>query len=119
MDNLRNQEPPNRVQTASGPKTAGLRRDVTVWGSFMWGCVDVGADVYTALGLVMAAAQGGIVAAFALAGLVYIMIGLAYTELAANFSLSIYCRSWKSRLSFGQTASKPGARSDVDRKRQK
>jgi APA family basic amino acid/polyamine antiporter len=32
-----------------------LRRDVTVWGSFMWGYADVGADIYAALGLVMAA----------------------------------------------------------------
>ena len=59
-----------------------LRRDVTVWGSFMWGYADVGADVYVALGLVMAAAQGVTNLAFAAAGLVYIMIGLCYTELA-------------------------------------
>ena len=53
-----------------------LRRDVTVWGSFMWGYADVGADVYVALGLVMAAAQGVTNIAFAAAGMVYIMIGL-------------------------------------------
>ena len=35
-----------------------LRREVTVWGSFCWGYADVGADVYVALGLVIAAAQG-------------------------------------------------------------
>jgi APA family basic amino acid/polyamine antiporter len=68
--------------------SAGLRRDVTVWGSYMWGYADVGADIYAALGLVIAATQGGAVAAFALAGLVYIMIGLAYTELAAAYPVA-------------------------------
>lgn len=28
-----------------------LRRDVTLWGSYMWGYADVGADIYTALGM--------------------------------------------------------------------
>src|SRR5499427_6206870 len=65
-----------------------LRRDVTVWGSFMWGYADVGADIYTALGLVMAAAQGATSLAFGLAGLVYIMIGLGYTELASAYPVA-------------------------------
>lgn len=65
-----------------------LRRDVTVWGSFMWGYADVGADIYTALGLVIAAAQGAAPLAFALAGLVYVTIGLAYTELAATYPVA-------------------------------
>jgi APA family basic amino acid/polyamine antiporter len=72
----------------SGGSEQGLRRDVTVWGSYMWGYADVGADIYAALGLVIAAAQGGAVAAFAFAGLVYIMIGLAYTELAATYPVA-------------------------------
>ena len=50
-------------QTPPVPGSAGLRRDVTVWGSFMWGYADVGADIYAALGLVIAATQGGAVAA--------------------------------------------------------
>jgi APA family basic amino acid/polyamine antiporter len=66
----------------------GLRRDVTVWGSFMWGYADVGADIYTALGLVMAWAQGATSLAFGLAGLVYIMIGLGYTELASAYPVA-------------------------------
>ena len=70
------------------PQKLDLRRDVTVWGSFMWGYADVGADIYAALGLVIAATQGGAVAAFALAGIVYIMIGLAYTELAATYPVA-------------------------------
>jgi APA family basic amino acid/polyamine antiporter len=65
-----------------------LRRDVTVWGSFMWGYADVGADVYVALGLVMAAAQGVTNIAFAAAGLVYVMIGLCYTELASAYPVA-------------------------------
>jgi APA family basic amino acid/polyamine antiporter len=54
----------------------------------MWGYADVGADVYVALGLVMAAAQGATNLAFALAGLVYMMIGLAYTELASAYPVA-------------------------------
>jgi APA family basic amino acid/polyamine antiporter len=54
----------------------------------MWGYADVGADIYAALGLVIAATQGGAIAAFALAGIVYIMIGLAYTELAAAYPVA-------------------------------
>ena len=65
-----------------------LRRDVTVWGSYMWGYADVGADIYAALGLVIAAAQGAASLAFAVAGIVYIMIGLAYTELAATYPVA-------------------------------
>jgi len=65
-----------------------LRRDVSVWGSYMWGYADVGADIYTALGLVIAAAHGAANLAFAAAGLVYIMVGLAYTELASAYPVA-------------------------------
>jgi basic amino acid/polyamine antiporter, APA family len=44
----------------------GLRRAVGVWGSYTWGYADVGADVYVALGIVMAAAQGATNVAFLL-----------------------------------------------------
>lgn len=80
------------TEVATAPLAPGqkleLRRDVTVWGSFMWGFADVGADTFVALGLVMAAAQGATSLAFALAGLVYIMIGLAYTELASAYPVA-------------------------------
>jgi len=49
-----------------------LRRDVSVWGSYMWGYADVGADIYAALGLVMGAAHSGASLAFFVAGLIYI-----------------------------------------------
>jgi len=65
-----------------------LRRDVTIWGSYTWGYADVGADIYVALGLVIGAAQGGAPLAFAMAGLVYIMIGLAFTELASAYPVA-------------------------------
>ncbi len=65
-----------------------LRRDVSVWGSFMWGFADVGADIYVALGIVIAATMGAAPLAFAAAGLVYVMIGLAYTELAATYPVA-------------------------------
>lgn len=54
----------------------------------MWGYADVGADIYAALGLVMAAAAGATSLAFAVAGLIYIMIGLAYTELASAYPVA-------------------------------
>jgi APA family basic amino acid/polyamine antiporter len=66
----------------------GLRRAVGVWGSYTWGYADVGADVYVALGIVMAAAHGATNVAFLFAGLVYIMVGLAYTELAAAYPMA-------------------------------
>jgi APA family basic amino acid/polyamine antiporter len=66
----------------------GLRRAVSVWGSYTWGYADVGADVYVALGIVMAAAQGATNVAFLFAGLVYVMVGLAYTELAAAYPMA-------------------------------
>src|SRR5512139_1694140 len=65
-----------------------LRRDVTVWGSYMWGYADVGADIYAALGIVIAAAQGMAPLAFALAGTIYVMIGLAFTELASSYPVA-------------------------------
>src|SRR2546423_5025017 len=65
-----------------------LRREVSAWGSFMWGYADVGADIYVALGLVIAASQGAAPAAFCLAGMVYIMIGLGYTELASAYPVA-------------------------------
>jgi len=74
--------------TAAAGHDEGLRRDVTVWGSYMWGFADVGADTYVALGLVMAYAAGATGLAFGIAGIVYIMIGLAYTELASAYPVA-------------------------------
>jgi APA family basic amino acid/polyamine antiporter len=78
------------MESATIPKhgKTELRRDVSVWGSYMWGYADVGADIYVALGLVMAYAQGASSLVFALAGLVYIMIGFAYTELSSAYPVA-------------------------------
>lgn len=65
-----------------------LRREITPWGSFTWGYADVGADVYVALGLVLATAGGLANIAFLFAGLVYVMVGLTYTELSAAYPLA-------------------------------
>jgi hypothetical protein len=35
--------------TKTMPEKLELRRDVTVWGSYMWGYADVGGDIYAAL----------------------------------------------------------------------
>lgn len=78
---------PTSAATHSEP-SAELRRDVTIWGSFTWGYADVGADVYVALGLVVGAAQGAAPLAFLVAGVVYIMVGFAYTEMAAAYPVA-------------------------------
>jgi APA family basic amino acid/polyamine antiporter len=72
------------------PTTSGtdLRRAVTTWGSYSWGYADVGADIYVALGLVVGAAMGAANVAFLFAGIVYVCIGLAYTELAAAYPVA-------------------------------
>jgi APA family basic amino acid/polyamine antiporter len=72
----------------SAPERVELRRDVSVWGSFMWGYADVGADIYAALGLVIAYTMGAAPLAFLVAGIVYIMIGFAYTEMAATYPVA-------------------------------
>jgi APA family basic amino acid/polyamine antiporter len=70
------------------PAKPTLRRSVTPWGSFSWGYSDVGADIFVGLGLVLGAAGGGSNVAFLFAGIVYICIGLAYTELASTYPVA-------------------------------
>src|SRR5712691_3850826 len=65
-----------------------LRRDVSVWGSYMWGYADVGADIYTALGIVTLAALGLTPLAFLMAGTVYALVGLCYAELASAYPVA-------------------------------
>ena len=72
----------------SAGSKATLRRSVTPWGSFSWGYSDVGADIFVGLGLVLGAAGGGSNIAFLFAGIVYVCIGLAYTELAATYPVA-------------------------------
>ena len=65
-----------------------LRRDVSVWGSYMWGYAAVGADIYTALGIITLAALGLAPIAFLAAGLVFALVGLCYAELASAYPLA-------------------------------
>ena len=69
-------------------RTPELRRAVKPWGSFAWGYSDVGADIFVGLGLVLAYAAGASNVAFLFAGIVYVCIGLAYTELAATYPVA-------------------------------
>lgn len=76
-----------------GPEPDGiihseLRRDVSVWGSYMWGYAAVGADIYTALGIITLAALGLAPVAFLAAGLVFALVGLCYAELASAYPLA-------------------------------
>jgi APA family basic amino acid/polyamine antiporter len=52
--------------------------------------------VYVALGIVMAAAEGATNVAFLFAGLVYVMVGLAYTYALAFSNLSLAMLPWQS-----------------------
>jgi APA family basic amino acid/polyamine antiporter len=74
-----------------------LRRAVGPWGSYTWGYADVGADIYVALGLVIATAAGAANVAFLFAGMIYATIGLAYTELSAMYPLSGGGQLWVMR----------------------
>jgi basic amino acid/polyamine antiporter, APA family len=65
-----------------------LRRSVTPWGAFSWGYSDVGADIFVGLGLVLGAAAGASNVAFLFAGIVYVCVGLAYTELASTYPVA-------------------------------
>ena len=65
-----------------------LRRDVSVWGSYMWGYAAVGADIYTALGIITLAALGFAPLAFLAAGIVFALVGLCYAELASAYPLA-------------------------------
>ncbi len=81
------------MSATGGPPEVGiaaseLRRDVSVWGSYMWGYADVGADIYVALGIVALAALGLTPLAFLAAGLVYAMVGLCYAELASAYPVA-------------------------------
>ena len=76
------------MSTSSSAPKPELRRSVTPWGSFSWGYSDVGADIFVGLGLVLAWAAGASNVAFLFAGVVYVCIGLAYTELAATYPVA-------------------------------
>lgn len=85
---VRPQDGQASVPVASAEPEHKLRRAVGPWGSYTWGYADVGADIYVALGLVLAASEGLANVAFLFAGLIYVCVGLAYTELSAMYPLA-------------------------------
>src|SRR5712691_8068393 len=82
------QPPPDGHHPVEGISGSELRRDVSVWGSYMWGYAAVGADIYTALGIITLAALGLAPLAFLAAGIVFALVGLCYAELASAYPLA-------------------------------
>src|SRR2546426_5897254 len=80
--------PPDGPDPADAITGSELRRDVSVWGSYMWGYAAVGADIYTALGIITLAALGLAPLAFLAAGIVFALVGLCYAELASAYPLA-------------------------------
>src|SRR5258707_14927940 len=78
----------NGAAADTSQESHGLRRAVGVWGSYTWGYADVGADVYVALGIVMAAAQGAKNVPFLFFGFIFVMVGLAFTKPAAPYPMA-------------------------------
>ncbi len=62
-----------------------LRRGIGWFGAFSMGYADVGADIYIALGLVVAYGAGASPFAFMIGSIAYICTGLAYAELATAY----------------------------------
>src|SRR5712692_5443357 len=82
------QPPPDGHHPPEAIAGSELRRDVSVWGSYMWGYAAVGADIYTALGIITLAALGLAPLAFLAAGIVFALVGLCYAELASAYPLA-------------------------------
>src|SRR5438552_15327681 len=80
--------PPDGPHPADAITGSELRRDVSVWGSYMWGYAAVGADIYTALGIITLAALGLAPLAFLAAGIVFALVGLCYAEMASSYPLA-------------------------------
>src|SRR3989454_5519821 len=80
--------PPDGPDPADAITGSELRRDVSVWGSYMWGYAAVGADIYTALGIITLAALGLAPLAFLAAGIVFALVGLCYAEMASSYPLA-------------------------------
>jgi APA family basic amino acid/polyamine antiporter len=73
-----------------------LIRTLGFWGSFGMGFADIGADIFLALGVVVAWAMGAAPLAFLVASILYACTGLSYTELASTYPIagggSVYAR---------------------------
>lgn len=80
--------PPDGPEPTDAITGSELRRDVSVYGSYMWGYAAVGADIYTALGIITLAALGLAPLAFLAAGIVFALVGLCYAEMASAYPLA-------------------------------
>src|SRR5947207_8378298 len=80
--------PPDAHHPVEGISGSELRRDVSVYGAYMWGYAAVGADIYTALGIITLAALGLAPLAFLAAGIVFALVGLCYAEMASSYPLA-------------------------------
>lgn len=65
-----------------------MKRVVGIWNSFAIGYADVGADIYVAVGLIVALAFEASPLAFLFAALTYVTTGLAYAELASTYPVA-------------------------------
>src|SRR5207302_590887 len=79
--------PPEGRHRVEGIAGSELRRDVSVWGSYMWGYAAVGADIYTALGIITLAALGLAPLAFLAAGIVILIrLNVRGIKVSTNFN---------------------------------
>ncbi len=65
-----------------------LVRTLGFWGSFGMGFADIGADIFLALGVVVAWAMGAAPLSFLFASVLYACTGLSYTELASTYPIA-------------------------------
>lgn len=65
-----------------------MKRVVGIWNSFAIGYADVGADIYVAVGLIVALALEASPIAFLFAAVTYVTTGLAYAELASTYPVA-------------------------------
>src|SRR5260370_3914688 len=82
------QTPSDGHHPVEGISGSELRRDVSVWGSYMWGYAAVGADIYHALGIITLAALGRAQLAVLAGVIVFALVGLCYAELASAYPLA-------------------------------
>ena len=73
---------------ARASSVPGDRRPITAWGAFLGSQAAIGGNLFVALGLVLVSAQGAGALAFALSGLVFLLVGLSYVELASTFPVA-------------------------------
>ncbi|MGI0078412.1 MAG: APC family permease [Nitrososphaerales archaeon] len=88
-DDSNNKKSKNQADSASDLEEAPrMKRVVGIWNSFAIGYADVGADIYVAVGLIVALALQASPFAFLFAAVTYVTTGLAYAELASTYPIA-------------------------------